>query len=147
MDRNFALERYSARSKCFDHTDQMWEERSCQQVRQWQHWGSGCYEYKCADGRLHILVLNHTYTCFYPQQEISISLMANGWLHKGSLVCPACADVCAEELAARGETCRTGILPPKNYVYYEDYLACNGATCWPMWAAVSAATLLAAVVR
>ena len=41
VDRNFALERYSGGSKCFDHTDQMWEERSCHQVRQWQHWGSG----------------------------------------------------------------------------------------------------------
>lgn len=24
--------------------------------------------------------------------------------------------------------CKTGILPPKNYVYYEDYLECRGAT-------------------
>lgn len=34
----------------------MWEERSCRQVRQWQHWGSGCYQYKCVDGRIHIIV-------------------------------------------------------------------------------------------
>ena len=94
QDRNFALESYGTRSKCFDHTDEMWEERSCQQVRQWQHWGSGCYEYKCADGRLHIVVLNHTYTCFYPQQEIPISLLANDWMHTGSLVCPDCSSVC-----------------------------------------------------
>jgi hypothetical protein len=67
-DRNFALENYGDKSMCFDHTDQMWEERSCQQVRQWQHWGSGCYKYFCDAGRLHIEVLNNTYTCFYPQQ-------------------------------------------------------------------------------
>ena len=48
------------------------------------------------------MVLNHTYTCFFAQQEIPISLMANGWLHKGSLVCPACRDVCGEEFEARG---------------------------------------------
>ncbi len=50
------------------------------QVRQWQHWGSGCYEFTCSeeDGRLHLVVLNRTYTCFYPQQEIQISLEANG---------------------------------------------------------------------
>ena len=48
------------------------------------------------------MVLNHTYTCFFAQQEIPISLMANGWLHKGSLVCPACSDVCGEEFEARG---------------------------------------------
>ena len=32
-DRNFALEMYGEKSMCFDHTDQMWEERSCQQVQ------------------------------------------------------------------------------------------------------------------
>ena len=48
------------------------------------------------------MVLNHTYTCFFAQQEIPISLMANGWLHKGSLVCPACRDVCGAEFEARG---------------------------------------------
>ena len=36
----------------------MWEERSCGQVRQWQHWGSGCYEFTCEAGRLHIIILN-----------------------------------------------------------------------------------------
>ena len=32
-DRNFALESYGSESKCFDHTETMWEERSCSQVR------------------------------------------------------------------------------------------------------------------
>lgn len=41
---------------CFDHSQDMWEERSCHQTREWQHWGSGCYEYKCEHGRLHIMV-------------------------------------------------------------------------------------------
>lgn len=54
--KNFALESYGNSSKCFDHTEQMWEERSCRQTREWQHWGSGCYRYKCKDGRLHIIV-------------------------------------------------------------------------------------------
>jgi hypothetical protein len=31
-DRNFALESYGLGSKCFDHTEKMWEERSCGQV-------------------------------------------------------------------------------------------------------------------
>lgn len=55
-DKNFALEQYGEKSRCFDHSNEMWEERSCRQVRQWQHWGSGCYRYKCEDGRLHIIV-------------------------------------------------------------------------------------------
>jgi leishmanolysin-like peptidase len=55
-DKNFALEKYGENSRCFEHTNQMWEERSCRQMRQWQHWGSGCYGYECQNGRLHILV-------------------------------------------------------------------------------------------
>ena len=55
------------------------------QVRQWQHWGSGCYRYICTSGRLHIMVLNHTFTCYYPNQEIEISLMDNKWLHTGNV--------------------------------------------------------------
>ena len=31
-ERNFALEVYGEESKCFDHTESMWEERSCSQV-------------------------------------------------------------------------------------------------------------------
>lgn len=27
-------------------------------MRQWQHWGSGCYKYQCDAGRLHIMVGN-----------------------------------------------------------------------------------------
>lgn len=55
-EKNFALESYGNHSKCFDHTDNMWEERSCRQTREWQHWGSGCYRYRCENGRLHIMV-------------------------------------------------------------------------------------------
>lgn len=55
-DKNFALEKYGPHSRCFDHTNDMWEERTCKQARQWQHWGSGCYLYKCEIGRLHIMV-------------------------------------------------------------------------------------------
>jgi hypothetical protein len=68
--------------------------------------------------------------------------MANGWLHKGSLVCPACSDVCGADYE-----CRTGILPPKNYVYYEDYLVCGSARCWLAWTLLVAAMAVAAVVR
>ena len=49
-DRNFALEEYAASSKCFEHT-RLWEERTCHKVRQWQHWGSGCYQHACLAGR------------------------------------------------------------------------------------------------
>lgn len=152
----------------------MWEERSCSQVRQWQHWGSGCYNYVCQSGRLHIKVLNHTFTCYYPRQEINISLMDNGWLHTGSLVCPACEEVCEvagaktdmsgggggnrllRRLDIVGDSdgsspsggggakfkCRPGILPPKNFVYYQDILTCGGASCTVSWSVTWLSLLL-----
>lgn len=55
-EKNFALEKYGTHSRCFDHTNQMWVEKTCKQAREWQHWGSGCYQYKCEAGRLHIIV-------------------------------------------------------------------------------------------
>lgn len=72
----------------------MWEEKSCQQVRQWQHWGSGCYEYQCENSRLHILVANQTYTCYKAGQQLQIRIMSGGWLHSGALVCPPCEHIC-----------------------------------------------------
>ena len=125
-DRNFALENYGTKSKCFDHTDKMWEEMNCEQVRQWQHWGSGCYKYHCKKGRLHIEVLNQTFTCFYPQQEIPVSLISQNWLHSGSLVCPPCEEICGAEFRKYGQKCRPGQAPPRTYVYTYDGI---GALC------------------
>ncbi|CAL8120069.1 unnamed protein product [Orchesella dallaii] len=93
-DKNFALEEYGDGSRCFYHTKEMWEERSCHQKRHWQHWGSGCYKYHCEDGLLHILVTNRTFTCSYTGQEIKIQLLANGWLHRGGIKCPSCESFC-----------------------------------------------------
>ena len=126
----------------------MWEEKSCSQVRQWQHWGSGCYQYQCQEGRLHMSVLNHTFTCFYPGQEIDVSLLHNNWLHTGSLVCPSCGEVCGEEFRGRGEKCRPGVLPPRTFYYPEHVLTCGGCR-WGMPAsrALVVAVALAVVGR
>ena len=124
-ERNFALESYGERSKCFDHTDKMWEEMNCEQVRQWQHWGSGCYRYHCKNGRLHIEVMNQTFTCFYPRQELQVSLLAHSWLHSGSLVCPSCEEICGTEFRRNGEKCRPGMIPTKNHPYYFDSMVCG----------------------
>ena len=51
--------------------------------------------------------------------------MANSWLHTGSLVCPACQDICGEQFAKQGQRCKPGVLPPKNHVYYEESLPCS----------------------
>ncbi|UYV62458.1 LMLN [Cordylochernes scorpioides] len=93
-EKNFALEWYGSGSKCFNHNEEMWEEKSCGQVRQWQHWGSGCYRYTCRAGRLHLNVANHTYTCLHTGQHLRIQLFVNDWLHIGTIVCPSCHEIC-----------------------------------------------------
>ena len=67
-------------------------------------------------------VLNHTFTCFYPGQEIEVKLVDNDWLHTGSLICPACDDVCNEEFEAQGTQCKGGIMPPVAHFYPEHQL-------------------------
>lgn len=127
-DKNFAFEKYGKHSRCFDHTDRMWEERSCKQMRQWQHWGSGCYSYKCEGGRLHIIVGNYTYTCYHSKQEISIRILNNDWLHRGAIVCPPCKELCKEEFNVTGDSCKPGQEPPPANFYPHDELHCNGAS-------------------
>lgn len=145
-DRNFALEAYGLGSKCFDHTEKMWEERSCGQVRQWQHWGSGCYAYRCREGRLHIQVLNYTFTCFFPGQEIDVRLVQSSWLHSGSLVCPSCIELCQQQFLAKGESCRPGVLPPTAHFYPEHTLTCAAATCTPARSFLAALLVLGLVL-
>ncbi|CAK9806829.1 Leishmanolysin-like peptidase [Anthophora quadrimaculata] len=127
-DKNFALERYGPHSRCFDHTNQMWEERTCKQARQWQHWGSGCYQYKCEAGRLHIVVANYTYTCYHAGQEIAIRILQSTWLHKGALICPSCRDICQAELKEKHEQCKPGDEHPPATYYHRDNLYCASAS-------------------
>lgn len=126
-EKNFALEKYGNSSKCFDHTDHMWEERSCRQTREWQHWGSGCYEYQCVNGRLSITVGNYSYECFYPGQELSIRINYGDWLHIGAIMCPPCREVCGEYFAKRNESCRIREEAPPGNMYPRDNLACSAS--------------------
>lgn len=103
----------------------MWEERSCKQVRQWLHWGSGCYRFRCEDGRLHIVVGNYTYTCFFPGQEITIRIKTNDWLRKGAIRCPPCRELCGERFAKLGQTCRLPDESQPPNLYPRDELICK----------------------
>ncbi|CAG0903320.1 unnamed protein product, partial [Cyprideis torosa] len=119
---NFALEEYGPYSRCFDHPGhRRWLERTCEHRRRWEHWGSGCYEYICYDGRVHLMVQNHTFTCYNSSQDIEISLLANGWLHEGAIRCPDCRDVCENE----GMRCRPPRPAPPSVRYHRDTLQCS----------------------
>ncbi|XP_037292230.1 leishmanolysin-like peptidase isoform X2 [Manduca sexta] len=131
VDVNFALENYGKHSKCFDHSDKVWEQKSCRQLREWQHWGSGCYKYKCQSGRLHIVVGNYTYTCFHANQVLQVRIIKDGWLHKGGVICPPCREVCAEEFKARKEYCKGGEEPLPPNLYPNDILKCGAAAVSP----------------
>uniref|UniRef100_A0A8W7PTP8 Leishmanolysin-like peptidase n=1 Tax=Anopheles coluzzii TaxID=1518534 RepID=A0A8W7PTP8_ANOCL len=126
-EKNFALESYGATSKCFDHSENMWEERSCRQTREWQHWGSGCYQYRCQQGRLHILIANKSFECYFAGQKLKVQLMAEGWLHRGAVVCPSCKEICNAEFERRGERCKVSEDAPPDSFYPRDELKCSGA--------------------
>lgn len=145
-EKNFALEYYGPGSKCFNHNKKMWEEISCHQVRQWQHWGSGCYKYSCENGRLHIEVANHTYTCYHSKQEIKVQLLSNGWLHIGTIVCPPCQELCAET----GMECKADLIKA-SYIraeekFYEDNLHCSADKA-QLSAALSLIMVIPSVLR
>ncbi|KAJ6224326.1 hypothetical protein RDWZM_002871 [Blomia tropicalis] len=103
-EKNFALEQYGPNSKCLNHNSEMWEERNCFEIRQWQHWGSGCYNYRCSDGLVHIIINNHTFTCFEENAEINIHLYYSNWLHKGTILCPKCSEFCENCESFNAET-------------------------------------------
>ncbi|KPJ00507.1 Leishmanolysin-like peptidase, partial [Papilio xuthus] len=130
-DVNFALENYGPHSKCFDHSDRVWEQKSCRQIREWQHWGSGCYKYKCQSGRLHIVVGNYSYTCYHAGQVLQVRIMQRGWLHRGGVVCPPCRELCAEEFQSRGEYCKGGEEAPPPNLYPNDLLVCKSPALLP----------------
>ena len=130
-EKNFALESYSSSSKCLNHNQDMWEERTCTQVRQWQHWGSGCYQYSCHDGQLHIQVANHSFACLHKGQEIKIQLFVNDWLHIGTIVCPSCQQLCASQgIKCRPDSMKQRLSEQKSY--HKDFLRCRSTALLPV---------------
>ncbi|CAN8013803.1 unnamed protein product [Ixodes persulcatus] len=145
-EKNFALEYYGPGSKCFNHNKEMWEERTCHQVRQWPHWGSGCYKYACSNGRLQIEVANYTYTCYHSKQEIKIQLQYSGWLHIGTIVCPPCREICAKEgMDCDADLVKASYLQAEKYFHKDRLLCC--AERQSAIALVWLALLLLAVLR
>lgn len=131
VEKNFALEKYGKDSRCFEHSEKMWEERNCHQTREWQHWGSGCYTYSCMNGRLHLHVSNYTYECFHPGQVLSIRVLDNNWLHHGEIMCPSCEEMCGNLFESKGEKCRPPEKTPASDFYQFDHLKCQAVAHLP----------------
>jgi leishmanolysin-like peptidase len=130
-EKNFALEKYGVHSKCFEHSNKMWEERSCHQTREWQHFGSGCYTYSCKNGRIHIHVGNYTFECYYAGQELNIRIYENSWLKMGAIMCPSCNEICGAEFAESGESCKEPEEAPNENFYPKDNLKCGSSIALP----------------
>lgn len=112
-DSNYALETYGRRkSRCFKQGGP-WQQRSCRMLKQWQRYGAGCYTYKCDGGQLHIVVNNVTFTCKTPGQVLDVKLMKNEWLHEGSVICPACDEVCKNCRESEEKSFDTNFEKPK----------------------------------
>jgi len=98
-DSNYALESYGSGSRCFSQASQ-WEQKSCTMLKQWSRYGSGCYKYKCANGRLNIIIRNVTFQCYEHGQKIQVQLKKESsdgvWLHDGKVTCPDCNAFCSD---------------------------------------------------
>lgn len=115
-ENNVALEDYGPTSRCFYHAPVPWEEKHCQHSLHKQHYGSGCYKYSCFKGKLHINILDRTYSCSKEDELIHISIYRKGGLHNGYIKCPACAELCEE--------CSTDSSIPYQLQYTPDQLVC-----------------------
>jgi len=98
-DSNYALESYGQNSRCFGQASQ-WEQKSCTMLKQWTRYGSGCYKYKCTDGRLNIILRNVSFPCYERGQRILVELLKESsdglWIHNGKMVCPDCNAFCSD---------------------------------------------------
>lgn len=92
-ERNAALELYGPRARCFEH-GRRWEQRSCVYRRQWHHYGAGCYRYECVNGHIAIRVGNATYSCYYPDQTVTVEQLIDDWFYNGTIKCPPCDSIC-----------------------------------------------------
>lgn len=96
-DSNFFGEQYGHNSLCFEHASR-WYLHMCDSLKSPQHAGSGCYKYSCDKHQgLSIQVLNYTHQCYHEKQVINIVFPTEDYLHRGTLVCPKCRDICGDE--------------------------------------------------
>lgn len=51
--------------------------------------------------------------------------MAGGWLHRGSIVCPSCNEICGDYFEQQGLECRIREEAPPSNKYPRDELHCN----------------------
>ncbi|XP_043929619.1 leishmanolysin-like peptidase [Protopterus annectens] len=92
-DRNYGAETYGPYSVCLIQNSPFVMDQ-CTKKLSYPDWGSGCYQVSCSSQGLTVWVKNTGYFCSHAGQILTINVWMNSWVYTGSLVCPACSDVC-----------------------------------------------------
>ncbi len=92
-DKNYALEMYGENSACFLQ-GKAWTQASCSRTVTALDWGSGCYSHVCTIEGFVLSISGQSYPCQFAGQTLVIAVIHGGLLHKGSIICPACEDLC-----------------------------------------------------
>ncbi|CAF1133400.1 unnamed protein product [Adineta ricciae] len=93
---NYALEKYSPESKCFDHGS-TWEQYvdQCQRRRRIWPQTAGCYQFECVSSRgIYVHIGQERYLCEYSGQNITLIMSENNSIYVGSIICPDCQIMC-----------------------------------------------------
>ena len=93
---NYALESYGPQSKCVEQ-ERQWTAQKGLLTRTSLDWGSGCYQYSCSYGRLHIIVAGKQYPCSKKGDVVHINGTLGQWSIVGTLLCPGCKEFCHEK--------------------------------------------------
>ena len=111
QEKNYALESYGNTSTCIAH-GQNWSKTKCRVKWTARDWGSGCYSHVCDSEGLSIVIEGYKYRCFHKGQVLDVRMQTtNGWDYEGTLICPACDEVCF----ASGGVCPAEIKPPPTH--------------------------------
>ncbi|CAF3626894.1 unnamed protein product [Adineta steineri] len=93
---NYALEKYSVQSKCFDHGS-VWEQYidECRKKRRIAPQVAGCYQFECVSNEgIYVHIGKEKYLCEYLGQNITIVASQYNSIYSGSIICPDCQIIC-----------------------------------------------------
>ncbi|CAF3862207.1 unnamed protein product, partial [Rotaria sp. Silwood1] len=95
-NENYALEKYSSQSKCFDHGS-IWEQYidQCHRKRRVIPQAAGCYEFECISYKgFYVYIGKEKYLCEYQGQNLTIITAEYDSVYVGTIICPDCQIIC-----------------------------------------------------
>ncbi|CAF3448418.1 unnamed protein product, partial [Rotaria socialis] len=93
---NYALEKFSSGSKCFDHGS-IWEQYidQCRRKRYIAPQAAGCYHFECISSKgFYINIGKDKYLCEYRGQNVTILSAEHDSVYAGTIICPDCQIIC-----------------------------------------------------